>query len=116
MAKAPACSRCAWTLQGLRFLSLVVLLAIAFASLYFVWPYFKDSVPRIFHKWAMLILAIVCALPHFIFEIYFARPFDITAFADSVDYEFTSMDYAIDFATLNHDADWVKVNGEIVNR
>jgi hypothetical protein len=39
-----------------------------------------------------------------------------TAYADSVDYEFTSKDYAVDFATLNIDAAWVKVNGEIINQ
>jgi hypothetical protein len=44
------------------------------------------------------------------------EPFDITAYAESVDYEFTSKDYAVDFATLNIDAAWVKVNGESINQ
>lgn len=49
-----------------------------------------------------------------VFEVFFARPFDVTAFWESVDYEFTSEDYAIDFAMLNLDAKHVKINGEIV--
>jgi hypothetical protein len=49
-----------------------------------------------------------------VFEVFFARPFDVTAYSESVDYEFTSEDYAIDFAMLNLDAKHVKINGEIV--
>ena len=59
-------------------------------------------------------LALVCLLPQIIFEVLFAKPFDITAYADSVDYEFTSKDYAVDFALLNSNAAWVKVNGEVI--
>ena len=61
-------------------------------------------------------LALVCLLPQFMFEVFFAKPFDMTAYADSVDYEFTSKDHAVEFATLNCDAEWVKVNGEIINQ
>ena len=63
----------------------------------------------------MMGLAIVCLLPQIIFETFFAKPFDTTAYAHSVDYEFTSKEYAVEFATLNIDAAWVKVNGEIIN-
>lgn len=64
----------------------------------------------------MMGLALVCLLPQIIVEVFFAKPFDITAYADSVDYEFTSKDYAVEFATLNIDAAWVKVNGETINQ
>ena len=64
----------------------------------------------------MMAIALVCLLPQFILEVFFAKPFDVTAFADSIDYEFTSKEYAIDFAMLNVDAEWVKVNGEIINQ
>ena len=60
----------------------------------------------------MMGLALVCLLPQFIVEVFFAKPFDLTAYADSVDYEFTSKEYAVEFAMLNTDAAWVKVNGE----
>jgi len=116
VVKAPACNGCAWKLHGFRFVSLAVTIAITVAALWLIWPYFKDSVPRGLRKWAMMGLALVCLLPQFIFEVFFARPFDMTAYADSVDYEFTSKDYAVEFATLNVDAEWVKVNGEIINQ
>lgn len=62
----------------------------------------------------MMGLFLVCVLPQVIFEVCFAKPFDITADADSVDYEFTSNEYAVAFAILNKDAAWVKVNGETI--
>ena len=43
-------------------------------------------------------------------------PFDITVFADSVDYEFKSKDYAVEFAVLNIDAEWVKVDDQVINK
>ena len=64
----------------------------------------------------MMGLALVCYLPQFIFEVFFAKPFDTTAYADSVDYAFTSKDYAVEFTTLNLEAEWVKVNGEIIDQ
>lgn len=109
--KAPACRRCAWRLHSRRFLSLALMLCVAFAAFTWIWPHFKDSVPRALRKWAMMALAFTCLIPQIIFEIFFAKPFEVTAFADSVDYEFTSRDYAYDFAILNGDAAWVKVDG-----
>jgi hypothetical protein len=92
----------------------VLTISIAVATLWLIWPNFKDSVPEGLRKWAMMGLAILCLLPQIIMEVFFAKPFDITAYAESVDYEFTSKDYAIDFATLNIDAAWVKVNDEVM--
>jgi hypothetical protein len=109
--KAPACSRCAWRLHIVRFASLLATIAAAAAALWFIWPHFKDSIPRHLQKWAMMALAVVCILPQIIFEVFVAAPFDLTADADSVDYEFTSESYATEFAMLNQDAAWVKVNG-----
>ncbi len=91
-------------------------ISIAVAALWLVWPHWKDSVPRGLRKWAMMGLAILCLLPQIVFEVFFAKPFDVTAYADSVDYEFKSKDYAVEFASLNYDAAWVKVNDEIINQ
>jgi hypothetical protein len=91
-------------------------MTITVAALWLIWPYFKDSVPRGLHKWVMMGLALACLLPQLIFEVLFAKPFDMTAYADSVDYEFTSQDYAVEFATMNSDAECVKVNGKIINQ
>ncbi len=115
IAKAPACNLCAWKLHGLRFISLAVTIAIALAAFWLIWPHFKEAVPRGMRSWAMMGLGLVCLLPQIIFEVFFAKPFDVTAFAESVDYEFTSTSYAIDFATMNLDAEWVKVNGETIS-
>lgn len=115
IAKAPACPGCAWKLHGLRSLSFTVTMAIAVAALWLIWPSIKVSVPRGLQKWAMMAIALVCLIPQFILEALFAKPFEITAYSDSVDYEFTSKEYAVDFAILNTDAEWVKVNGEIIN-
>jgi hypothetical protein len=111
MVKAPACSRCAWKLHGLRFLSLAVMIVLASIALSVIWPHIKDSVPRGLRRWAMLGVMLVCVMPQFIFEVFFAKPFGVTAFADSVDYEFTRREYAIEFALLNDNAAWVKING-----
>ena len=53
-----------------------------------------------------------CTIPQFILEIFYAKPFDVTALSDSVNYEFASSEYAIDFAVLNRDAEWVKIDGQ----
>ncbi len=98
----------------MRFLSLIVTIGIALAAFWLIWPHFRDSLPRGLRKWAMMGLALVCLLPQFIFEVFFANPFDVTAYTESVDYEFTSKDYAVDFAMLNRDARWMKVNGETI--
>ncbi|HUG91520.1 MAG TPA: hypothetical protein VML55_11830 [Planctomycetaceae bacterium] len=108
---APSCRGCAWRLHGWRLLSLLLTIGITLAALFLVWPHFKDAVPQGLRKWAMMGIALVCLSPQLLFETYFARPFDITAFAHSVDYEFTSKDYAVEFAVHNLDAEWVKVNG-----
>ena len=60
----------------------------------------------------MMGLVIVCVLPQAIYNVVHAPPFDMTAYSDSVDYEFASIDDAIEFAALNSNAEWVKVNGE----
>jgi hypothetical protein len=115
VAKAPSCTWCAWRLHGLRILSLVVTVAICVLALWLIWPHLKDLVPRPIQKWAALALGLICLLPQCAFEIYFARPFDVTAYRDSVDYEFTSRDYALEFAVENLDATWVKVNGALIS-
>jgi hypothetical protein len=55
--------------------------------------------------------AIICFLPKAIFDFFFARPFDVTAYYDTVDYDFTSHDYAVEFVALNDDAPWIDVSG-----
>ena len=114
VVKAPACTRCAMRLHAFRFLSLLTTVALVAGAFWFIWPHFKGSIPRPMHKLGMMALGIFCCLPQIIFEIFFAAPFNLTAYADSVDYEFTSEAYAAEFAALNADAEWVKVDGKSV--
>ena len=116
IAKAPSCFGCAWMLHGLRFISLLMTLTTISIAIWFIWPHIKESVPPGIHKPAILVLALLCLLPKVIFEVFFPMPFDMTVFADSVDYEFKSKDYAVEFAVLNIDAEWVKVDDQVINK
>ena len=108
---APACKGCGWKHHGRRILSLLLTAAIGFLALTYIWPHLKDEVPRSLHRWAGVALCLVCILPQILWEVFFAAPFNITAYSESVDYEFGSMDLAAEFAVENMDADWVKING-----
>ena len=59
----------------------------------------------------MMGIAIACLIPLLVLEFFYAPPAQVTAYTDSVDYEFASYDYATDFAAMNHDAAWTKLNG-----
>jgi hypothetical protein len=115
IVRAPACRVCGWKLHLRRLLSLMLTVCVVSAAFWFAWPYFKDLVPHGLRKWAMMGLAIVCLLPQLLVEVLFVPPsFDVTAHADNVDYEFKSQGYALEFAILNDDANWVKVNGHLL--
>jgi len=53
---------------------------------------------------------LVCCAPYFVWEVFFPPTIDITAYKDSVDYEFADEDYAYDFTGLNDDAEWVELS------
>ena len=55
-------------------------------------------------------LSLVCLAPYILWEIFFPPAIDITAYSESIDYEFRDSDYAFDFAELNDDAEWVRIN------
>jgi hypothetical protein len=54
-----------------------------------------------FKRWLALGIALLCMLPWFVWETVFPRPIDLTAYAQSVNYEFRDEDYAEEFAELN---------------
>ncbi len=64
----------------------------------------------------MMGMILVCLLPQIFFEASYAHPFNITAFSKSVDYEFTSLDYASEFAALNHQSVPIMVEGVPIAR
>lgn len=86
-------------------------MAIAIAVYWCIWPYFRGLVAPSIRKWVFTALALLCLFPKFVIESFFAMPFALTAYAKSIDYEFSSVEYACDFAALNNDAEWVKING-----
>jgi len=106
----PACSRCGWRIRCQRVGGILLTLAIAAAFMFFVWPHLDDFVARSIRKWVAMGLILVCLAPYFLWEVLFPPSIDITAYPDKVDYEFRDPEYAYEFAALNEDADWVKVD------
>lgn len=105
----PACSRCALRIRIQRVGSTIVILAIASFIIFLVWPYVDDLVARSLRKWVVMALALLAISPWFLWEVFFPPSIDITAYSDSVDYEFRDSKYASDFASMNADAEWVKI-------
>ena len=106
----PVCSRCGWKIRFQKIGGVVLTMLIAAAFLTFAWPYIRDVVPRPFSKWAALIGIFLCLGPYFLWEIIFPPAIDVTAYSESVDYEFRDAEYAMEFAELNDEAEWVKVS------
>jgi hypothetical protein len=52
-------------------------------------------------RWAAMGIALACMLPWFAWEIVFPPPFDLTAYSDTVDYEFRDQEYAAEFTDIN---------------
>lgn len=87
----------------------MITLAVAALFLFLAWPYLNDLVARPLRKWVAMALMLVCLCPYFLWEVFFPPSIDITAYSESVDYEFRDADYAYEFAELNGDAEWVKI-------
>ncbi len=56
-------------------------------------------------RWLAMGIALACLLPSLAWEMLSPRPIDLTAYSDSVDYEFRDEDYADEFLALNQGAD-----------
>jgi hypothetical protein len=110
IAHVPACASCGWRIRCQRVGGILLTLVVAAAFLFFVWPLLDDFVARPIRKWVAMGLIFVCLAPYFLWETFFPPSIDITAFPDNVDYEFRDEEYAHEFAALNGDAEWVKVD------
>ncbi len=108
--KVPACKSCRIWIRTQRVGRWLIVLALSFAFMWLVWPYVKDFISIPFRHWVAVAMLLVCASPYILWEIFFPPCIDITAYRDSVDYEFQSPDYAYEFADLNQDANWVKIS------
>jgi hypothetical protein len=54
-----------------------------------------------FKRWIAMGIALACMLPYFLWEVIAPRPIDLTAYTETVDYEFRDAEYAEEFAALN---------------
>ena len=106
----PVCGSCARRIRVQRWGRFAVPLLIAMLVMIFIWPQLDENVALEFRKWIIMALILLCCVPYFFWEVYFPPKIDITAFKDSVDYEFADEDYAHDFAALNDDAEWVELS------
>ena len=107
----PACRRCAWKIRLGRWWSAAAFVVAVCLVLHFVWPHVDDVVAPPFRRWARIGLVLLCLSPWFLASVLFPPPIDITAYQQSIDYEFANADDAYRFAALNTDAPWVKVDG-----
>ena len=108
--RVPACHSCSWKIRAQRLGGLLLTIMIAALFLFFVWPYLEGAVAPSLRKWVAMGLILICLAPLFIREVLWPPAICITAFKDSVDYEFRDGDYAEEFAELNEDAEWVKLS------
>jgi len=99
--RVPACYQCSWLIRLQRIGSLLTFVVLTFVILWFFWPYLDQFVARSFRKWVAGVLVLICLSPLFLWETFFPPSIDITAYKDSVDYEFKNESYACEFASLN---------------
>ena len=101
---APACTSCSWLLHLRRLLSLVLTVVLLLFAFFYLWPLVEDQFGRAGRRWVIMLLGLACILPQLLFELFYPHPFDITAFQDTVDYEFSDAEMAYEFAELNEEA------------
>jgi hypothetical protein len=100
--EVPACEGCRRRMRRQRAVRVVVFYGLACAGLDaagFLFAAYRGPI----RKWLIMGVALVCAAPTFLWEIFDPRPFDVTAHAETVDYEFRDPDYAEEFLALNGD-------------
>ncbi|MGL4464114.1 MAG: hypothetical protein ACRC1K_18345 [Planctomycetia bacterium] len=99
----PACESCAARMRRQRRLHFavdVVAIAVGVVVAGSLLQWYQGP----FKRWLMFGVVVVCLLPVIWWETLFPRPFGLTAFAETVDYEFRDPVYAAEFTALNADA------------
>ncbi len=107
--RVPACRGCGLRIRVQRVGELIAIFTITILVMFFVGPFLDEVVPRALRRWVAVGLVVVCMSPWFFWENFFPPYIGMTAYSKSVDYEFRDFDYASDFAELNSDAEWVKI-------
>ena len=105
----PVCDACGLRFRAQRWGGFLAPILIALLVMVFIWPLLDRNLFLEFRKWIIMGVILLCSAPYFLWEVFFPPAIDITAFKDSVDYEFADEDYAHDFAMLNVEAEWVDV-------
>jgi hypothetical protein len=98
--EVPSCGPCRAGMQRQRWARLAVNMACAIVGVgvgFSVLRWYAGPLK----KWLVMAVALVCLLPVVLWETLFPRPLDMTAFSETVDYEFRDATYAQEFAKLN---------------
>jgi hypothetical protein len=111
MVKAPACTRCSWILHLQRLSSIFTTCFLLWIAFWYLWPMVEHLVSPGWRRLAMMGLGLVCIAPQLFYEVCYPKALGITAYSNSVDFEFRDEGTAFEFAGQNFDAKWVKVNG-----
>ncbi|WP_169973612.1 hypothetical protein [Tautonia rosea] len=96
----PACESCRDRMHRQRWFRLAVSavgVVIGVGVAFFLLQWYEGP----FKRWFAMGIALACLLPVFLWETFFPRPIDLTAYSNTVDYEFLDPDYAEAFAELN---------------
>jgi hypothetical protein len=99
----PACEECHQRMIRQRWLRRFVcgiFMVVGFGVAVSALGSFRGPVKR----WLAMGIVLACMIPWFVWETFSPRPIDLTAYADSVQYEFRDEDYADEFLELNQDA------------
>ena len=78
-------------------------MVLALLILFIIKPIVTPLVAPAFQRWSLLISLLICLSPYFLWEVFFPPAIELTAYTDSVDYEFRDEAYAMKFAELNRD-------------
>src|SRR5262245_30355543 len=98
--EVPVCRTCERAYRRAKLIRFAVMLPIVVAGVALaVWLFGAYRGP--FRKWLLALIALVVMLPYCIWEVLNPLPFDITAYGQSVDYEFRDPLYAAEFAEEN---------------
>jgi hypothetical protein len=99
-AEVPACRRCRGRMIRRRWIGVAVDLVVAAIGVSIGLAIFR-AYAKLAQKWLILPVALACYLPVWLWETFVPKPIALTAYADTVDYEFRDADYAREFAELN---------------
>lgn len=96
----PICKSCKFRFRIQRWGRNVVCMLLVILLIWLLMPYFS-SWPRGVKRLVVCALALLGLTPYIFAEVLWPRIFDTTARKDEVDYEFSSPEYAAEFAELN---------------